>query len=47
MFQVTGRGKRFFLSHEEPPLNDQFYFCQELESNIAPGAGIEKDQHGT
>ena len=26
-------------------INDQFYFCQGLESNTVPAAGIEKDQH--
>lgn len=30
---------------KESPINEQFYFCQELESNIVPAAGIEKDQH--
>lgn len=29
----------------ESPINDQFYFCQELESTIESAAGIDKDQH--
>lgn len=33
-----------FLLMKESPINDQFYFFQELKSNIVAAAGIKIDQ---